>query len=278
MKKKQNNLIIFFIWIIISTLSCNGQKDSKTFQTMPSNTSVKSGTPGKEIGQRVIITASSYLGKPYIAGTLDKDIEENLVVDTTGFDCYTLVETVLAKTLAPGHYENKIRNMRYRDGVIKDYTSRIHYFTEWINYNINKGIITDVTTGTKCARPYPVKVGYMSANPSKYKQLTAVPAYTDTIKTYEEKINKYSLHFIPKDQLQECINFIKSGDIIAITTNIKGLDVSHSGFAIWKNGTLKLLHASTDLNKVIITKESLVSYLMRNKKQTGVMVLRVVDM
>ncbi len=258
-------------------LSCNGQNDSTIFKPMPSDTSFKSGTPGKEIGQRIITVATPFLGKPYIAKTLDKEIEEKMVIDTTGYDCYTLVETVLAKTIAPNNYENKILQLRYRDSIIKDYTSRIHYFTEWIYENKMKGIIKDVTPESKCARPYPVKVGYMSANPSKYKQLAEVPSFVDVIKKQEEKINQFSFQFIPKDQLHKCVNLIKSGDIIAITTNIKGLDISHSGFAVWKSGTLKLLHASSDLKKVVVTKESLTSYLLGNKKQTGVIVLRVVD-
>jgi hypothetical protein len=277
MKKKLIKLSIALIWIIITMLSCNGQNDSTIFKPMPSDTSFKSGTPGKEIGQRIITVATPFLGKPYIAKTLDKEIEEKMVIDTTGYDCYTLVETVLAKTIAPNNYENKILQLRYRDSIIKDYTSRIHYFTEWIYENKMKGIIKDVTPESKCARPYPVKVGYMSANPSKYKQLAEVPSFVDVIKKQEEKINQFSFQFIPKDQLHKCVNLIKSGDIIAITTNIKGLDISHSGFAVWKSGTLKLLHASSDLKKVVVTKESLTSYLLGNKKQTGVIVLRVVD-
>ena len=276
--KHKNLLFIYILWTVLQSTSCNGQKDTKTFYPMPTDTTLKSGTPGKEIGQRIIQTASSFLGKPYIAGTLDKEIEEKLVIDTTGFDCYTLVEYVLARVTAPRNYEKKIQQMRYRNGVLTDYTSRIHYFTEWIQQNKTAGIITDITAGNACARPYPVRVGYMSAHPEKYKQLAAVPAFTDSMRKYEAIINQYPFHFIPKDQLQNCVQQIKTGDIIAITTNVKGLDVAHVGFAVWKSGILKLLHASTDLKKVVVTKGSLVSYLMNNKKQTGIILLRAVDM
>jgi hypothetical protein len=67
---------------------------------------------------------------------------------------------------------------------------------------------------------------------------------------------------------------IKNGDIIAITTKIKGLDISHTGFAVWKNKDLHLLHASQDAGKVVISRKNLSQYLLDNKNQSGIMVLR----
>ena len=42
-------------------------------------------------------------------------------------------------------YEKEILNLRYRDGKLTDYTSRLHYFSDWI-FDINKrGIGKDIT-------------------------------------------------------------------------------------------------------------------------------------
>lgn len=66
---------------------------------------------------------------------------------------------------------------------------------------------------------------------------------------------------------------IKNGDIIAITTNIKGLDVVHTGFACWVDGKLHLLHASSVMKKVILDSQTLFEYSKNKKAHTGVRVI-----
>ena len=48
---------------------------------------------------------------------------------------------------------------------------------------------------------------------------------------------------IPKDAIAGMVNGIRDGDIIAAASTVAGLDVSHTGFAIWKDGELHLMHA-----------------------------------
>ena len=68
---------------------------------------------------------------------------------------------------------------------------------------------------------------------------------------------------------------LKDGDIIAITTNIPGLDVVHLGLACYEKGVLKLLHASSTQKMVVVSQEPLAQMLKRNKKFTGIRVLRI---
>lgn len=267
--------IIFYSTILSIVYACNGQSNKKEFKTMPANTSITSASPLQEnIGTTIIKNATRYLGKPYIAHTLDKTLEEKLIVDTTGFDCYTLVETVLAQSNDPTNIAKQIQSTRYRNGVITDFTSRIHYFSEWIYENSKQGVIKDITSQFPCAKPYKVNVSFMSKNPTKYKQLQNNTSYLGKIKESETKINQLPFSFMPKEVLATCQKEIKNGDIIAITTNISGLDISHVGFAKWEKGVLKLLHASTDLKKVVVSSTSLVNYLASKKSQTGVIILR----
>ena len=70
---------------------------------------------------------------------------------------------------------------------------------------------------------------------------------------------------------------IKNGDILAITTHIKGLDVVHVGFAIWKGEKLHLLHASSNAMKVIEDPQSLYEYSKNKKAHTGVRAIRIMD-
>ena len=83
----------------------------------------------------------------------------------------------------------------------------------------------------------------------------------------ERKWKNVPVSYIPKTSLNvssEELN-IKNGDIIAITTNIKGLDVVHTGFACWVDGKLHLLHASSVMKKVILDSQTLFEY-SKNKK------------
>ena len=79
---------------------------------------------------------------------------------------------------------------------------------------------------------------------------------------------------IPKDKINEACNKIKNGDIILITTHIKGLDTSHLGFA-WKNeGKTYLLHASSKGKQVMISSLPLQEYMEGIDSQSGIMLAR----
>jgi hypothetical protein len=121
------------------------------------------------------------MGRPYIAHTLEVNDEEQLVVNTRQLDCTTLVETVTALTLCVYRhlftwrdYLNALSAMRYRYGQIDDYTSRIHYFTEWITLNTEAGIVREIQApNPPFSAVQTVNVDYMSTHPTAYKALKA---------------------------------------------------------------------------------------------------------
>jgi hypothetical protein len=79
---------------------------------------------------------------------------------------------------------------------------------------------------------------------------------------------------LPQDQIEANENKIMNGDIIALTTSITGLDITHTGIAIRaKDGRIHLLHASSS-GKVEVSELPLVEYLKKIKKNTGIMVAR----
>jgi hypothetical protein len=79
---------------------------------------------------------------------------------------------------------------------------------------------------------------------------------------------------LPQDQIEANENLIKNGDIIALTTAIPGLDITHTGIAIReKDGRIHLLHASSS-GMVEISELPLADYLKKIKKNTGIMVAR----
>lgn len=220
-----------------------------------------------------------FLEKPYQTHPLEKGEKEDLVTNLTGFDCVTLVENALALaevSLQNTHkyekYEEYLQQIRYRDGKIAAYPSRLHYFTDWIFDNQQKGFVKDITAGLG-GIPYKKQFNFMTQNRDLYPQLKEEINFLDMIMV-EKAMNKRNLYYIPKEKVQSVAIKIQEGDIISITTSVKGLDVSHEGIAIKRKGQIYLLHASSEANKVIISDVPLHLYLAKNKSQTGIMVCR----
>lgn len=237
---------------------------------------------GKSIDQLTLEIGQSFLGTPYVEKTLELPGDEKLVINLTGLDCTTYLETVvtMARIAKSGNltfegFEQELERLRYQDGVRKDYSSRLHYFSDWIYQNQQKGIIRDITQeigGTL----YPNQPTFMSENPRFYAQLSN-PEFLKAIKADEAEIAKRTYHFIPKAEIQSLEKNIQAGDLIAITTSMKNLDIVHVGFAIEKEGRIHLMHAGTGNMQVEISAKPLSEYLAANKSQSGIMVCRLVD-
>jgi len=67
---------------------------------------------------------------------------------------------------------------------------------------------------------------------------------------------------------------IRSGDVIAATSTVEGLDVAHTGLALWRDGTLHLLHAPLVGEAVQVSEVSLADRIRRIEGQDGIMVAR----
>ena len=115
----------------------------------------------------------------------------------------------------------------------------------------------------------------MSSHRDSYKQLLNDDGESlSLIKDIESKINSRKLYYIPKEDVDSYYEDLQTGDIIATTTKIEGLDVTHTGFIYKEKGKTHFLHASIVSGEVIISKEELKSYLKNDKKKTGIMVAR----
>lgn len=224
-----------------------------------------------------------FLDTPYVAGTLDQEKEEDLVLNCDEMDCTTFVEYTLAISLSPtedgqvaeGTFADNVQKIRYRNGKIDGYTSRLHYVTDWVDNGIRNGFLEDVTLQNS---PYVKKISlsYMSSHPEQYRQLAHSPENVARMKEIENGLSQEEIHYLPQEELPyEGLPWIKNGDIIAITTNIPGLDVVHMGIAIYVDGKLSLLHASSVSKKVDISRVALAQMLKSNAQWTGIRVLRM---
>lgn len=237
----------------------------------------------KPINQVVEVIAKSFINTPYEASTLDQPGEENLVIHLTGLDCTTFVENVLALAMnikQKGDFENytkDLQKIRYRDGVINHYPSRLHYFSDWIFDNQKKKIVKDVSQemGGELIK---FQVNFMSQHPGSYEALKIHSEFVPIIFKQELNINKRNYFYIPKAEVEKNSAGIQSGDLLGITANKKGLDVAHVGIAIrMTDGRIYLLHASSKGKKVEITQFPLSQYLENIATDTGVMILRPLE-
>jgi hypothetical protein len=235
----------------------------------------------RPIGEVVVAIGTSFIGTPYAPHTLEAEGPERLIVNLNALDCVTFVENTLALSRCIklredsfNDFRRQLQLIRYRDGVIDGYASRLHYFSDWIRDNERKGVVRDVSDdigGTL----YDKRIDFMSTHPESYRQLSD-DSTLRSIREVEHSINQQPLFYLPKEVMSEASG-IQPGDIIGITTSVEGLDISHTGLALLANGQLKYLHAPLSGGAVQISESSLAVYLNSSKGRTGIMVARPLE-
>ena len=240
------------------------------------------------IGEVVATLGTTFVGTPYQPGTLEIPGPERLVVNLRTFDCVTLVEHVLVLarlTVAANaelleneasfrdRYRAELTRGRYRDGVLSGYPSRLHYFSEWIRDADAKGLarsLSEELGGIEDLRP----IGFMGANPESYRQLGEDPLVLEAIREMEARVTEASRFYIPQDQIADREGRIQDGDVIAAVSSLEGLDIAHTGIALWQGDRLHLLHAPLVGDSVEISMRPLAERIQGFSAQVGIMVAR----
>ena len=236
-------------------------------------------------GDTTLFYARRFLGTPYVGHTLEVHDPEYLVINLSGLDCMTLVETVCALVMTKREgktgftdYCRNIERLRYQNGQRRGYLSRLHYFTWWKKDNIARKNIIEVQEPKYFTAPMMVGNQYMSAHPDKYEMLRRHPQWVSRIKILEGYYNGRDSNYMPVENVklsQNVLTCIHSADIIGIVQQANGIDISHLGFAVWgKDKKLHLLNASSLHNKVVEEEMTLYDYLIKQKKK-GIKVLRL---
>ena len=234
---------------------------------------------------RTLHFAKKMLGVPYVAGTLDGNEEEQLVVLVDSLDCTTFVETVLAFCIADKRgerdfegFKKALTDIRYRDGILNGYTSRLHYFSDWIRNNEQMGFVKECTSETACSQPKELWLDFMTTHVDSYLPMKKNPELVKEMASHEKNWQGTVVSYIPKEKLNlspEELK-IKDGDVLDLVTNIKGLDVVHVGFAFWKDNQLHLLHASSSAKKVIEDPKTQYESSKNTKAHIGVRAIQFV--
>jgi hypothetical protein len=231
------------------------------------------------VGEAMAALGRTFVGTPYEPGTLELDGDERLIVNLRQLDCVTFIENVLAivhvvhaGTPDYDSFKRELVRIRYRDGVLSGYTSRLHYFSEWIADNEVKGIVDDVTLEVGGVQDTGA-ITFMTEHSDAYRQLSD-SAVVDEIRTIETTLSGRERFYIPEAEIAAVEQSIRNGDIIAATSTLEGLDVAHTGLALWVDGRLHLMHAPLVGSVVEISEVPLAARLQRINAQDGIMVAR----
>jgi N-acetylmuramoyl-L-alanine amidase-like protein len=227
-------------------------------------------------------------GTPYQPYTLDAYLRsggspwhEPLTVSLTRFDCVTLVESCLALArLAADQGKatwerlgREVERMRYRGGERRGYSSRLHYFSEWITDGEKRGLVKDLGLelgGAEDSRP----LRFMTEHRASYPALADDGVFQE-IGVIEHRLDERTRRVIPTKRIPEVVDRIETGDVLAFATEIPGLDVTHAAFA-YRDGDriLRVLHAPLSGGVVEITRTTLPEYVAAIRRATGILVAR----
>lgn len=236
----------------------------------------------QSIGDLVGSVGLNFAGTKYENYTLEKHPDTEIcTVNLKSLDCVTFVETSLAMArllkkneTTPRDLADEVSYIRYRDGNLDGFASRLHYLTDWVDDNGSKGVIKDITSTLPGAKPYEKKVSLMSARPKEYVQLRKHPELIPAIAKFEKQIATRKHFYVPKANFAQAEPSLQTGDVIAITTSASILDCTHTGICYRdKDNKVRFMHASSKHHKVYID-TTLADYLAEKRYDTGIIVAR----
>lgn len=240
--------------------------------------------PEKPNGASLIYFAEKLLGTPYVAGTLE-GTPEMLTIRIDGLDCTTFVETIMAlnttaqsRRISWRDFAQNLERVRYRNGEINGYASRLHYVSDWILNNSARGIVRDITPDIPGATYMVKTLDYMSTHRDKYPAL-ADSATFEKLKSAEIGYRSHRYPLVKKSAFNSkgAKKMLRNGDIVVFITKTEGLDASHMGIIKIINNEPYLLHASSAAGKVTLETEKISETLRRSLSTIGVRVVRVLE-
>ena len=300
---KRTIIYLYLLWIPLVSMAQAAGLSSSQIRVTPDDKAVYEKVmevlaPVREEPMPVLVmkAAEAMLETPYVGGTLEQE-PEMLTVSLARTDCILLVEACVAMAQTARQEDrsfvafcDNLRQLRYRDGLVDEYASRIHYTSEWILQAEARGLAAEMSAdiaGSALEQYF----SYMSAHADIYPSLASNKELTDRIAAVEERLGQNEYFFIPKTRLESNLEKIRHGDMVCFVTNVEGLDISHMAFAYeyyecehdccpdgrgCSNGQRQLgfLHASSKEKKVVVDKMTLTGYANSMASCTGIRIVR----
>lgn len=235
---------------------------------------------------RVAFFGRQFDGVPYAAHTLEGE-EEILTVRLDSLDCTTFVETCMALAYTAGEHRNSwrdfvynLRRIRYRNGEVDGYPSRLHYISDWAVDNKHRGNFSDVTSELpKCS--YIVRsIDFMSTHRDKYPALADSTNFA-RIRSMESGYRNHRFPYIKTVDLsaKAVKAALRDGDVVGFVAKMPDLDVTHMGMIVKESPDAEpyVLHASMANGKVEMSTRPLAEFVKRNRGWVGIRVFRLAE-
>lgn len=248
------------------------QRDRTTLQR-----TFKALSDRRDFPDQIQQVAEQFLAVPYQADMLDRAEPEVLTLSLQKFDCVLFVESVLAIARAgddrsEAGFVARMQAQRYRGGVIDGYCSRLHYFSDWIGDNQQRGLVEDLTPrlGGVTFKP---RLDFMSQHWQKYPRLVGNSNNRDCVDRMETTLASQPRTYLPTASIAQHYDQLQSGDIVAIATAVPGLDTTHVGLLYRSaSGGVGIIHAAP--RSGVKVSRDLQSFVEQVDQAIGIMVAR----
>lgn len=234
------------------------------------------------LSQRIDSISASLLNVPYEFNPLgegkDGAYDQKPLYRFDVFDCQTYVETILALALASSaaDFENKLKNIRYRNGMVS-FVNRNHFPNlDWIPNNHRNGYIKDITStiAYKKTRISHVfinrQIWYQNLDvnriylrdakeEARQQKLMELKKFNQSVENAFAAIDYVPINDLLKIPNEQLLIKIPTGSVVFLVVNDPKieksihtpLNISHMGFAIWKNHSIYLRHASLNARRTV---------------------------
>jgi hypothetical protein len=197
------------------------------------------------------------LQNPYSTLIGTKHTPEMFTITLGAVDCFTYLDYVEAMRRSNNFatFKETLKIVRYRAGKV-DYTSRNHFFTDWIESN---PFVRDVTAGVGREKTKTIHKTLNDRGDGTYFLSGILPVGRD-------------ITYVPGRAIDTSIlRRLRNGDYVGIYSRAKGLDVSHVGVVIKTRGKTFLRHASSSSSHRKVIQEDFLAYVA---VKPGMVVLR----
>lgn len=242
------------------------------------------------LGERTTLVAREMIGTPYVNYSLEVDDRiESPVVNLTGMDCWTYYENALAFArmlrFKPPPYQpvdmlQMIEIERYWNGICTgNYLSRMHHLEAVFYDNQRRGYATNITSRLPGAVKIHRDIREMTVQWRNYRYLRSNPSLIEPMGRIEERVSNLTVYHVPKSMVRAAENYLRNGDICAITSNDPSGYTSHVGLIMRISNRAYFAHATSDRDKgrMTILDRPISDYLNGAAKHAGIIICRPND-
>ena len=243
--------------------------------------SVGAPMPQEGFGEFLSRVARARAGTPYDHSS-EMKAKETFRAELRRFECVSFIESSLgvARCAWRGQptkdcFVWEVLGLRYRSGIMSDYSSRLHYFVDWLEDNRGRWRFRDVTEelgGT------PVRRGffYLTRRAAVIPALSS-PSARRAMADVEARLTSQPYVVVGRNRIRQAVTGLRAGDVVAVTGGKPGRLVTHAGFiSIDEPGIAHLVHASSYHDRVVVTRKDLADYILRRSERRGIIVGRPV--